>query len=137
MTEEGGQGHRAGQDPTCWDSQAIRSRWAGCLLQSCIPSAAPAGLLCKIWVPTCPAILDEVLGVTSHWWVTVAGCCPQRHCAGDWLRRGCWDQHSSACAVINLPGISAKSIPADLWLLCSRRMGSSVSWLALLAFTAS
>lgn len=70
VTEERGQGHPAGQDPTCWDSQAIRSRWAVCLLQSCIPSAAPAGQLCKIQVPTCPGILDKVLGVTSHWWVT-------------------------------------------------------------------
>lgn len=51
--------------------------------------------------------------------------------------RGCWDQHSSACAIINLPGISAESIPADLRLLCSMRRGSGVARLALLALTAS
>lgn len=108
----------AAQDPTCWDSQAVRSRWAVCLLHSSIPSGAPAGQLGKTWVPSCPGIAGEVLGVTSQWRVTSGRCCPWRH----WH----WDQHSSACALINLPGISAESIPTDLWPLCSMRMGNSL-----------
>lgn len=74
-----------------------------CLLQSSIPSAAPAGQIGKIWVPSCPGIVDEVLSVTSQWWVTRGRCCPQRHWHWGWF----------CCAPINLPGISAESIPTD------------------------
>lgn len=78
-------------------------------------------------------------GVTWHWWVSRGRVCPWRHSLWDcsWHGRRRWDQHSSACAVTKLPGISARSIPADFWLLCSTSVGNSVSWLALLAFTAS
>lgn len=108
-------------------------RWAGWLLQSSISSGAKYGFprALEHWIRCWVSLLGD------QWWVLPmemltlgSGSCHR-------LQEGCWDQHSSACAAINLSGISAKSVPAELQLLCSMRRGNSVAWLALLAFPAS